>query len=62
MNLVEDIEPPENKEILVKTSGGMKVVAIYRAHRFETYRGPRGNFYLKDYQGVIVDAVWWSEL
>jgi len=60
MWLVKDIEPPENKEILVKTSGGLKVVVMYRAHKFETYRGPKGHFYLKDHRGVIVDAVWWE--
>ena len=62
MKLVEDFEPPENKEITVKTSGGLKVVAMYRAHKFETYRGPKGHFYLKDHHGVIVDAVWWEDL
>lgn len=62
MKLVEDFEPPENKEILVKTSGGMHVVAMYRKYNDEASSAQRGSFYLQCARGVIVDAVWWKEL
>ncbi len=62
MKLVEDFEPPENKEILVKTSGGMHVVAMYRKYNNEANSNQRGSFYLQCARGVIVDAVWWKEL
>ena len=62
MNLFKDIEPPENKEILVKTSGGLRVVAMYRKYNNEASKNQRGSFYLQCARGVIVDAVWWKEL
>ena len=62
MKLVRDFEPPENKEILVKTSGGMHVVAMYRKYNNEANSNQRGSFYLQCARGVIVDAVLWKEL